>query len=122
MHAKSFVFSPMGVDAGETLNHIFIRKETERKTGGNWWWGLGSNIASELEREATSNGGTLPVLFTAVAGSQDLMSESQARRLVFGMDGRAVTGNAVGRFRTTLSLLAVTTRITFLRRRSAITL
>jgi hypothetical protein len=69
MHAKSFVFSPMGVDAGETLNHIFIRKETERKTGGNWWWGLGSNIASELEREATSNGGTLPVLFTAVAGS-----------------------------------------------------
>jgi hypothetical protein len=57
----------MGVDAGKPLNHILIRKEAERKTGGNWWWGLASNIAKELEREAISNSGTLPVLFVAVA-------------------------------------------------------
>jgi|SRR5215472_2392563 len=64
---SSFVHSLMGVDAGEPLNHILIRKEAERKTGGNWWWGLASNIAKELEREAISNSGTLPVLFAAVA-------------------------------------------------------
>jgi hypothetical protein len=71
MYAKSFVYSLMGSDAGEPLKHILIRKEAERKTGGNWWWGLASNIAKELEDEATSNGGTLPVLFVAVAGSND---------------------------------------------------
>jgi|SRR6516164_2905233 len=71
MYAKSFVYSLMGVDAGEPLNHILIRKEAERKTGGNWWWGLASNIAKELEEEATSNGGTLPVLFAAVAKPND---------------------------------------------------
>jgi hypothetical protein len=68
---RSLVLSSMGVDAGEPLDHILIRKEAERKTGGNWWWGLGSNIAKEAEREATSNGGTLPVLFAAVARPND---------------------------------------------------
>jgi len=67
----AFVYSLMGVDAGEPLNHSLIRKEAERKTGGNWWWGLASNIAKELEREATLNGGTLPVLFGAVARPND---------------------------------------------------
>jgi len=67
----SFIFSLMGVDGGEPLNHILIRKEVERKTGGNWWWGLASNIAKELEQEATSNGGTLSVLFAAVARPND---------------------------------------------------
>ena len=65
---SSFVHSLMGVDASEPLNHILIRKEAERKTGGNWWWGLASNIAKELEREAISNSGTLPVLFAARDG------------------------------------------------------
>jgi hypothetical protein len=69
---SSFVYSLMGVDADEPLNHILIRKEAERKTGGNWWWGLAtSNIAKELEQEATSNGGTLPVLFAAVPRPND---------------------------------------------------
>jgi hypothetical protein len=36
-----FVWSVVGEDANETLNHIMMRKEAERKTGrGEFWWGL----------------------------------------------------------------------------------
>jgi len=62
----------MGVDAGEPLDHIFIRKEAERTIGGEWWWGLGSTVAKELEQLAISNGGTLPPIFSALNSHKGL--------------------------------------------------
>ena len=62
-----FVWSLMGEDAAEPLSHIITRKEAERKAGGDeFWWGIGSTIAKELEEVAVSNGGSLPVFFLAL--------------------------------------------------------
>ena len=62
-----FVWSLMGEDAAEPLSHIITRKEAERKAGGGeFWWSIGSTIAKELEEVAISNGGSLPVFFSAL--------------------------------------------------------
>jgi hypothetical protein len=64
MHAKPFVWSKMGQDAGQPLDEIIIRKEAERRTGDEFWWGLGTPLGPRVESEAISNGRTLPVLFS----------------------------------------------------------
>lgn len=60
-----FVWSVMGEDAGESLAHIVVRKEAERKTGdGEFWWGLGTPLGGDIESSALANGGVLPALFS----------------------------------------------------------
>jgi hypothetical protein len=62
-----FVWSVVGEDAGETLIHIMIRKEAERRTGnGQFWWGLGTPLGDGIESAAIVNRGTLPALFSAL--------------------------------------------------------
>jgi hypothetical protein len=70
MQAETFVWSLMGQDAGQSLKEIIIRKEAERRTGGDFWWGLGTPLGDRVESEAISNGGTLPALFFKTLGKQ----------------------------------------------------
>jgi hypothetical protein len=60
-----FVWSVMGHDAGQPLGEIVLRKEAERKIGGNFWWGLGTPLGSRVESVAISNGKMLSSLFSA---------------------------------------------------------
>src|SRR6266571_3874152 len=66
MHAEPFVWSLMGQDANRPLKEIIIRKEAERRTGGEFWWGLGTPLGDRVESVAILNGGTLPALFSAL--------------------------------------------------------
>jgi hypothetical protein len=59
-----FVWSLMGPDAGQPLDEIIIRKEAERRTGGEFWWGTGTPLGDRVESVAILNGGTLPALFS----------------------------------------------------------
>jgi hypothetical protein len=59
----------MGQDAGQPLDEIIIRKEAERRTGDEFWWGVGTPLGDRVESVAILNGGTLPALFSA-AGTQ----------------------------------------------------
>ena len=64
-----FVWSEIGPDAGETPEHIIIRKEAERVAGaGEFWWGLGASLGVSVEVMAQRNGGTLPALFSKSKG------------------------------------------------------
>jgi hypothetical protein len=70
-----FVCSVIGRDAGETLEHIIVRKEAERSTGtaehaGEFWWGLSAPLGPDVEAQAQQNGGTLPALFSRSNNSQ----------------------------------------------------
>lgn len=67
---RPFVWSVMGQDAGQPLNEIIIRKEAERKTGDEFWWGLGTPLGDRVESVASLNGGTLPALFSVVGKNQ----------------------------------------------------
>ncbi len=61
----SFVWSEIGFDAGETPEHVIVRKEAERIAGaGEFWWVVGSPLGITVEAKAEQNGGTLPVLFS----------------------------------------------------------
>jgi hypothetical protein len=66
MNAEPLVWSLMGQDAGQSLDEIIIRKEAERRTGGEFWWGLGTPLGDRVESVAILNGGTLPALFSAL--------------------------------------------------------
>jgi hypothetical protein len=70
MVEETFVWSLMGQDAGQPLKEIIIRKEAERRTGGTFWWGLGTALGDRVESEAISNGGLLPALFFSALGKQ----------------------------------------------------
>lgn len=62
-----FVWSLIGEDAGETLKHIMMRKEAERRAGqGEFWWGLGTPLGESVESAAIVNKRTLPALFSAL--------------------------------------------------------
>jgi hypothetical protein len=61
-----FVWCLMGQDAGQPLDEIIIRKEAERRTGGEFWWGHGTALGPHVEKVAIQNGGTLPALFSAL--------------------------------------------------------
>ena len=60
-----FVWSMIGEDAGEKLVHIIARKEAERLAGaGQFWWGLGTPLGEDVERQAILNGRALHALFS----------------------------------------------------------
>jgi hypothetical protein len=71
-----FVWSLMGPDAGQTLNEIIIRKEAERRIGGEFWWGGGTPLGASVESEAISNGGTLPALFSALGNQKQAPNQN----------------------------------------------
>jgi hypothetical protein len=74
MHAKPFVWSLMGQDAGQPLCEIRTRKEAERKTGrGEFWWGVGTPLGDRVESEAISNGGTLPAVFSPLENQKQAL-------------------------------------------------
>jgi hypothetical protein len=75
-----FIWSMMGEDAGEKLIHIITRKEAERRTGaGQFWWGLGTPLGDDIEKQAILNGRTLPVLFSEPKKPASIDSALQVR-------------------------------------------
>lgn len=61
----SFVWNEIGFDAGETPEHVVIRKEAERLAGsGEFWWGLDAPLGITVEVHAEQNRGVLPALFS----------------------------------------------------------
>ena len=64
-----FVWSLMG-DEVQPLDEIITRKEAERRTGGEFWWGLGTALGPDVESEAIRNRKTLPALFSEALGNQ----------------------------------------------------
>jgi hypothetical protein len=68
----SFVWSEIGFDAGETPEHVVVRKEAERLVGsGEFWWGaLAAPLGISVERMAERNGGSLPALFSKSRSSK----------------------------------------------------
>jgi hypothetical protein len=101
-----FVWCLMGEDAGQLLDEIIVRKEAERRTGGTFWWGLGTPLGSRVESAAILNGGDLPALFSAkpakVLGRRTTV---QLRRSlsIYGMDGAASGLDRAGSFPNTFS-------------------
>jgi hypothetical protein len=64
-----FVWTKMGVEAGEGLAQIVHRKEAERIKGhGQFWWGIGNSLGAAVRGAARAQGGTLPVLFSVMLG------------------------------------------------------
>ena len=60
-----FVWGEVSFDAGESPEHIVVRKEAERIAGsGEFWWGVDAPFGITVEVKAEQNGGTLPVLFS----------------------------------------------------------
>ena len=61
----SFVWTDILFDAGESPEHIILRKEGERIAGsGEFWWGVDAPLGITVEVWAERNGGTMPVLFS----------------------------------------------------------
>jgi hypothetical protein len=71
-----FVWCLMGQDAGQPLDEIIIRKEAERKTGGEFWWGIGTALGPRVELVVKQNGGTLPALFSALRNQEQAPSQN----------------------------------------------
>jgi hypothetical protein len=71
-----FVWSLMGQDAGQPLDEIIIRKEAERRTGGEFWWGFGTSLGPRVESVARLNGGTLPALFSALSNQKQAPNQN----------------------------------------------
>jgi hypothetical protein len=60
-----FVWREVSFDAGESPEHIVVRKEAERIAGsGEFWWGVDAPLGISVQVKAEQNGGTLPVLFS----------------------------------------------------------
>jgi hypothetical protein len=74
---NAFVWTKMGVEAGEALEAIVKRKEAERIAGsGEFWWGIGTSLGPRLGLAARSNGGRLPVLFSKMLGGAKAADQS----------------------------------------------
>jgi hypothetical protein len=59
-----FVLTKPGIEAGESLADIVVRKESERLAGkGTFWWGIGSSLGSAISKAAQGAGGKLPLIF-----------------------------------------------------------
>src|SRR5262249_27588171 len=67
---QPFVWSLMGQDAGQPLKEIIIRKEAERRTGGEFWCGLGTPLGDRVESVASLNKAPLPVLFSKLGAKK----------------------------------------------------
>jgi len=74
-----FVWGEVRFDAGESPEHIVVRKEAERIAGsGEFWWGVDAPLGISVEVKAEQNGGTLPVLFSR-SRNIDNQQSSQVR-------------------------------------------
>jgi hypothetical protein len=61
----SFVWTEILFEAGESPEHIILRKEAERIAGsGEFWWGVDAPLGITVEVRAERSGGTMPVLFS----------------------------------------------------------
>ena len=68
----SFVWSEIGLDAGETPEHIIVRKEAERVAGaGEFWWGLGASLGVSVEVMGTAEWWHLARTFLEVQGHRN---------------------------------------------------
>jgi hypothetical protein len=76
-----FVWSVMGQDAAQPLTEIIIRKEAERKSGGSFWWGIGTPLGDRVESVAILNGRTLPAWFSALDAKQAQQVSGQTVRV-----------------------------------------
>jgi hypothetical protein len=76
-----FVWSVMGEDAAQPLPEILLRKEAERITGGDFWWGLGTPLGDRVASAAATNGGVLPALFSALGARKHAQSSNQVVRI-----------------------------------------
>jgi hypothetical protein len=75
----SFVWIKIGFEAGESPEHIILRKEAERITGsGEFWWGVNVPLGITVEVRAERRGGTLPVVFSKSRTTEEGQS-SQVR-------------------------------------------
>jgi hypothetical protein len=91
---EAFVWSRMGVEAGEVLARIVERKERERAAaGGTFLWGIGSSVGKAV----TSLLGVTSrpeVMFSPILGAPravDAAPEATARWMAgVGLDGRRV--------------------------------
>lgn len=64
-----FVWTKVGIEAGESVTDILARKEAERVAGkGIFWWGVGNSLGPAVHKMAEATGGTLPILFCALLG------------------------------------------------------
>jgi hypothetical protein len=87
-----FVWSLMGQDAGQSLDEIIIRKEAERRTGSEIWWGGGTPLGARVESEAIDNGGTLPALFSPLENQKHALDPNtyvwnEWERILTGVQG-----------------------------------
>jgi hypothetical protein len=74
-----FVWGEVSFDAGESTEHIVVRKEAERIAGsGEFWWCVDTPLGISVEVKAEQNGGTLPVLFSR-SRKTDKQQSSQVR-------------------------------------------
>jgi len=99
---EPFVWSLMGQDAGQPLKEIIIRKEAERRTGGQFWWGLGTPLGDRVESVASLNKAPLPVLFSAL-GAKKTKHGSSSQNVAFGNDGAASALGAMAAYPSTFS-------------------
>jgi hypothetical protein len=73
----AFVWTKMGVESGEALTQIVLRKEAERIAGdGNFWWGIGTSLGAAVRDDARANGGSLPVLFSEMLARPKAIDQS----------------------------------------------
>ena len=65
---SKFVWTKVGVEAGESLDEILVRKESERlANGGIFLWGVGNNVGSSMG--ALASQGAPDVLFSLIRTS-----------------------------------------------------
>lgn len=89
---EAFVWSRMGVEAGEELERIVQRKERERAAaGGTFLWGIGSSVGKAVSSLLGVT--SVPeVMFSPILGTPravDAAPEATARWLAgVGLDGR----------------------------------
>lgn len=91
---EAFVWSRMGVEAGEELERIVRRKERERNAaGGTFLWGIGSSVGKAVT-SLLGMTSTPEVIFSPILGAPravDSAPEATARWLAgVGLDGRQV--------------------------------
>ena len=61
----AFAWAEISFEAGESPEHLILRKEAERITGsGEFWWGVDAPLGITVEVRAERNGGSLPILFS----------------------------------------------------------
>lgn len=91
---EAFVWSRMGIEAGEALERIVERKELERDAaGGTFFWGIGSSVGNAVRSllGITSNP---EVMFSPILGvprAVDAAPEATARWTAgVGLDGRRI--------------------------------